>query len=75
MKISASSLRQNIYKILDDVIATGNPVEIERNGSILRIVPMKRQHGKLEKLKRRSLSSENSEAFAHIDWTHEWKPK
>ncbi len=75
MKISASSLRQNIYKILDEVIATGTPIEIERNGNILKIIPTDRQHSKLEKLKRRILTDEDSDAFAHIDWTHEWKPK
>ena len=36
--ITASSLRQNIYTILDEVLETGVPVEIERKGQILRIV-------------------------------------
>jgi len=30
MKLSASSLRQNIYRILDEVLETGVAVEIER---------------------------------------------
>jgi hypothetical protein len=36
--ITASKLRENVYRILDQVIETGVPVEIERKGVILRIV-------------------------------------
>ncbi len=36
-RFTASHLRQNIYRILDEVIETGQPVEIERKGSVVRI--------------------------------------
>ncbi len=36
-RLTASHLRQNIYRILDEVIETGQPVEIERKGSVVRI--------------------------------------
>ena len=39
MVISASQLRQNIYRLLDEVLESGEPIEIERNGRRLRIVP------------------------------------
>ncbi|MEO5925458.1 MAG: hypothetical protein ABIR70_16680 [Bryobacteraceae bacterium] len=39
MAVSATQLRQNIYAILDEALATGTPVEIERKGKLLRIVP------------------------------------
>jgi hypothetical protein len=39
MAVSATQLRQNIYAILDEALATGKPVEIERKGKLLRIVP------------------------------------
>jgi antitoxin (DNA-binding transcriptional repressor) of toxin-antitoxin stability system len=39
MAVSATQLRQNIYAILDEALATGKPVEIERKGKVLRIVP------------------------------------
>jgi hypothetical protein len=38
MALTASKLRENIYNILDSIIETGIPVEIERNGQMLRIV-------------------------------------
>ena len=73
MKLTASKLRQDVYKILDKIILTGNAVEIERNGSILKIIPVKRSYSKLSKLKRRKVTDENSDNFTHVDWTEEWK--
>ncbi len=39
MAVSATQLRQNIYAILDEALATGKPIEMERRGKVLRIVP------------------------------------
>src|ERR1035438_4109741 len=39
MRVTASKLRENVYKILDEAIETGVPVEIVRKGVVLRIVP------------------------------------
>ena len=74
MTMTASKLRQDIYRILDSVIETGEPVEIDRNGVLLRIVPDKHAFKKLDKLKKRTLTDENSDNFTHVDWTSEWKP-
>ena len=53
MRITASKLRQDVYRILDEAIATGIPVEVMRKGTILRIVPDKRA-SKLARLRKRS---------------------
>ena len=73
MRLTASKLRQEVYKILDEIIRTGKPAEIERNGNILKIVAVSKNYSKLSKLKRRKLSNEDSDNFEHIDWTQEWK--
>lgn len=83
MKISASQLRANIYKILDEVLSTGTPVEIERHGQILKIVPpayveskphKKRSH-KFSQLKDRKAyyKCDPDEMFEN-DWLRDWKP-
>ena len=47
MAITASKLRENVYNILDQVLETGVPVEIERGGHPLRIVAVgPRRRGK-----------------------------
>jgi prevent-host-death family protein len=38
-KISITQLRQNLFNIIDQVLATGKPVEIERHGKRVLIMP------------------------------------
>lgn len=73
MKITASKLRQDIFRLLDNVIETGEPLEIERGGTTLIITPLKQSFSKLKKLKKRKLSEENSDNFTHLDWSKEWR--
>ena len=42
MALSASKLRANVYRLLDEVLETGKPLEIERNGKTLVIAPKER---------------------------------
>ena len=73
MTITASKLRQNVYRILDEILDTGNPVEIERKGRRLRIVPVD-QPSRLERLPRRDYLVGDPEEIVEIDWSHEWQP-
>ena len=38
--VTATELRGNIYKLLEEVLATGVPIEINKGGKKLRIVPV-----------------------------------
>lgn len=73
MRFTATRLRANLYRVLDKVLKTGVPVEIERGGGILRIVPVA-PRDKLANLKRRKdyLAAE-PESLVHIDWSGEWR--
>jgi len=73
MRVTASHLRQDIYRILDQVLNSGKAVEIERRGRILRIVP-DRKPDKLAKLKPRKYLKCDPEELVHIDWSGEWRP-
>lgn len=50
--ISVTALRQNLFKVVDQVLATGVPVEIERHGKKLLLIPAE-PVSKLANLKRR----------------------
>jgi hypothetical protein len=72
MPITASKLRENVYRILDEAVETGKPVEIVRKGVVLTIVPPKRV-SKLANLKKRpGLFVGDVEDIIHIDWSKEW---
>lgn len=73
MPLTASSLRQDIYRLLDRVLATGVPLEVERRGQILRIVPPKETR-KLDRLKRHDYLLGPAEELVHLDWSDEWTP-
>jgi len=71
--LSASKLREDIYRVLDHVLATGEPVEIERNGRRLRIVPDE-PPSRLGKLIRRDdVVVGDSDDLVHVDWSGEWR--
>lgn len=74
MAMSATELRANLYKILDEVIATQEPVEIARNGVLLMIVPKKKSRAKLKNLKSHpDVMCADPESFVHGDWSDYWK--
>ena len=73
MRLTASRLRQDIYRILDQVIESGVPVEIERRGRILRIVPPEAT-SKLDSLRPRDYLNADPEEIVHVDWSDTWRP-
>lgn len=72
MKLSATKLRQNLYQVLDEVLDKGIPVEIERKGKILKIVPDEPK-SKLSNLEPHDTIVGNPESLININWTKEWK--
>lgn len=72
MALKPSNLRQNIYRILDQVAKTGVPVEIDRKGLILKIIPVKKI-SRLHNLKKRPVLNCDPETIVHMDWSKEWK--
>jgi antitoxin (DNA-binding transcriptional repressor) of toxin-antitoxin stability system len=73
MRITASELRANIYRLLDQVARTGEPIEIERDGQLLRIVAVAVPR-KLDRLVRRDAVVGDPTDLVHMDWSDEWRP-
>jgi len=73
MVITASRLRENIYRLLDHVIETGEAIEIERNGHRLRIV-VDDAPSKLGRLVERDTVVGDPEELVHLDWSDQWQP-
>lgn len=73
-RVKASQLRANIYKLLDQAIESGQPIEVERRGKILRIAPAV-VASKLARLPHRPDYVRGDAAdLVHIDWSDQWKP-
>lgn len=74
--MTASKLRENVYRILDQVLQTGEPVEIIRGGRKLKIVSAEEPGSrKLDRLAKRpeTLLTDPAE-LVHLDWSKEWQP-
>lgn len=74
MSLSASKLRENIYRILDQVLETGVPVEIERRGKRLKIVPVDITDKLANLPKHPGFLRCDSEEIVSLDWSGEWRP-
>jgi hypothetical protein len=76
MALSASKLRANVYRLLDEVLETGKPLEIERNGRTLVIAPKEATKGsKLDNIPTRpGAIIGDPDELIHMDWSSEWNP-
>jgi hypothetical protein len=74
LAITASKLRANVYRLLDEVLETGQPLEIERNGKILVVAP-KEEQSIWDRLPRREgFIVGDPDELIHMDWSSEWNP-
>jgi hypothetical protein len=75
MRVTATKLRQNIYAILDEVLEKGIPVEVERKGKILKIVPEKKTSIWDRMAARPSIIVGDPEEFKNYkyDWEKDWR--
>jgi hypothetical protein len=74
MKLTASKLRENVYRILDQVLENGTPVEIKRKGRTLKIV-REDSPQKTSRLIKRKIIRGHPQELIHLDWSEEWKPE
>ena len=74
MGVSASELRANIYRLLDEVLESGVPLEIERRGRTLRVTPAA-PRTKLGNLPgNSSYLVGDPDDIVEMDWSREWSP-
>jgi len=74
LAITATKLRADIYRMLDEILATGHPLEIERNGKTLVIAP-KAKSSIWDRLPRREgFIVGDPDELIHVDWSSEWNP-
>ena len=73
MAITGTKLRENVYRVLDEALETGKPVEIRRKGRTLQIIP-DRSGSRLDRLRKRPTLRGETDEIVHMDWSSEWRP-
>ena len=74
MRMNATRLRGELYRILDQVLETGEPVEIDRKGKVLRIVPAAGASRWTSLEANPGYIVGDPDDLVHLDWSGEWKP-
>lgn len=70
----ATRPRVELYRVLDHVRQTGEPVEVERKDGIIRLIPVV-PTSKLDRLMPRADAIVGDpEDLVHLDWSSERKP-
>jgi hypothetical protein len=72
MTVTASDLRGRIYCLLDQVIETGQPLEVKRKGRCIRIAVDPPPARKLERLVKRDCIVGDPEDLVSVDWSDTW---
>ena len=74
-EITPTEFRKDLYRLLDQVLESGVPLEIRRKGAKLRIEPV------LPRRDIRTLPSHSGtiqgdpEEIVHLDWSGSWDPE
>ena len=71
--MTATSLRSNLYNVLDQVLETGEAQEILRGGRVVLLVPAGRKRLRLEALPKRKAYVGSAEELIATTWEGEWK--
>jgi len=73
MQTTLTNLRSHLYQRIDELIATGIPIEVNRKGHHIKII-LEEAPSKLKKLIRRNnVTVGDPEDLVHTDWSSEWK--
>ncbi len=70
-KISVTELRGNIYKLLDEVLNTGIPIEINNGGRKLKIMPAEKVDKLQNLVPRPYVIKRNPDDLVDISWEKE----
>jgi prevent-host-death family protein len=73
MRYSVSKLRADLFRVLDRVLETGIPVEIERKGKILKIIPAEKPDILANFKEHPEYLNCDPESLVHMDWSEECK--
>lgn len=75
MVYTPTKLRAELYRVLDQVLRTGNPVEIVHKGRRLRIAPAVPLGKKLARLDpHRDFIVGDPDELVKVNWLRHWKP-
>lgn len=74
MSITLTELRSDLYNVVDQVLETGEPLEITRNGRTLFLTPSPLEDKFHALIERTGVVVGDLDDLVDLDWSGEWKP-
>ncbi len=71
--LTPTELRRNIYKILDEVLETGIPIEINKGGKKLKLIPLSETDKFKNLVSRTGVIKGDPEDLVNANWEKEIK--
>lgn len=68
--ITVTELRRNIYNLLEEVLTTGVPLEVDKGGRKLRIAPVEPVDKFADMVFQPDVINGNPEDLIHIEWEY-----
>lgn len=69
--ITPTELRRNIYNLLDEVLSSGVPIEINKGGKLLRIIPVAKANKLQNLVSRPDVINGDPDDLVNISWEKE----
>ncbi len=69
--VTPTELRSNIYNLLDEILNSGVPIEINKGGRLLRIVPVIKTNKLQNLVSRPNVIKGNPDDLVNISWEKE----
>ncbi|NER94739.1 MAG: type II toxin-antitoxin system Phd/YefM family antitoxin [Symploca sp. SIO1B1] len=70
-RVTPTELRGNLYNLLDEILETGIPLEIDRGGKHLQIIPVEKVDKLQGLISRPEVIVGNPEELVEISWDQE----
>lgn len=70
--LTPTELRRDVYRILDEVLRTGRPRQVVRDGKSVLLVPLGAPRFDWDELPRRHATDLSAEELAEVSWEGEW---
>ena len=74
-EITPTEFRKNLYRLLDEVLNSGTPLDINRKGRTVRVVPLNQKASLYNLEPHPGTIRGDPEDIVHIDWSDHWKPE
>ena len=74
-EMTPTELRRNLFRVLDEILASGKPLDIKRKGHKLRITPLKSASGVRNLDPHPGTIVGEPEDIVHCDWSSHWNPE